>query len=134
MDEWDFRVQEFNISNPQWHSTCTLFRVHQRGKTISALRRLDGVFVDHLGLFPSVMSLHIWMLHLVWHWFNSYCCSESCFSPPKGYLFIYLNITCFQVKQVNKYIEEKEIPTSWQTSVIVPIWKGKGNVTACTSY
>lgn len=31
-------------------------------------------------------------------------------------------------------MEEYEIPTAWQTSVTVPIWKDKGNVTACTSY
>lgn len=33
---------------------------------------------------------------------NSYYCSKSPFPPPNGYMFIYLNITYFWVKQVNK--------------------------------
>ena len=34
----------------------------------------------------------------------------------------------------NKCIEENEIPTTWKTSVTIPIWKGKGDVTNCSNY
>lgn len=34
----------------------------------------------------------------------------------------------------NKCVEENEIPSAWKSSVTVPIWKGKGDVTVCSNY
>ncbi|KAK6761268.1 hypothetical protein RB195_022361 [Necator americanus] len=34
----------------------------------------------------------------------------------------------------NKIVVEGQTPDVWQTSVTVPVWKGKGNIADCTSY
>jgi hypothetical protein len=34
----------------------------------------------------------------------------------------------------NKCLEDGQLPSDWRTSVTVPIWKGKGDVTDCSNY
>ena len=38
------------------------------------------------------------------------------------------------IKLCQKVLNRKEVPEDWKTNVMVPIYKGKGNVTNCGAY
>ncbi|KFD53024.1 hypothetical protein M514_06140 [Trichuris suis] len=35
---------------------------------------------------------------------------------------------------LNQIVAHKQIPSAWKTSVLIAIWKGKGDITDCSTY